>query len=183
MVDVIKNLGEGNPYARSMVRQMKLAKLPGSAAPELAVDNHYGEFSSLASMRGKVVLLDFTADSDFYCTKAYPYLKKMYADLYPKGLEVIGLNRYEGFYKDREGLTPKAEFIAKKGLMKEYGLPWPLLFGPRKNQINYGVEGIPHYVVIGRDGKVASIAVGYNEPLNKQLRATVEKALEAGNNK
>ncbi|MEP6755810.1 MAG: TlpA disulfide reductase family protein, partial [Chthonomonadales bacterium] len=182
-LDAIKKLGEGNTYARSMVSQMKLAKLPGSVAPELTVDHHYGEYSSLASMRGKVVVLDFTADWCIFCKKAYPDMKKMYAELHPKGLEVIGLTTYYGYYKDQKNLTPEAEFAANKGHIEEFGLPWPLLFGPRENQTNYGVSGIPHYVVIGRDGKVASITVGFNEPLHKQLRASVEKALEANNNK
>ncbi len=178
LVEAVKKLGETNRAASSIVSKLKLAKLPGSPAPELAIDRHYGEFSSLASLRGKVVVLDFTADWCIFCKRAYPDMKKLYNELHPKGLEVIGITTYYGYYKDQKGLSPEAEYVANKGHIEEFGLPWPLLFGGRENMTNYGVSGIPHYVVIDREGKIASITVGYNEPLHKQLRASVEKALE-----
>jgi hypothetical protein len=57
----VKKLGADNIYARSMVSKIKLAKIPGAPAPELVADRHYGNFKDLASLRGKVVVLDFTA--------------------------------------------------------------------------------------------------------------------------
>lgn len=57
----VKKLGADNAYARQMVSKIKLAKIPGSPAPELVAERHYGEFKDLASLRGKVVVLDFTA--------------------------------------------------------------------------------------------------------------------------
>ena len=181
--DAIKKLGPDNNFARSMVSKLKLAHLVGNPAPELAVERHYGDYSSLSSLRGKVVVLDFTADWCVFCKKAYPDMKKMYAELHSKGLEVIGVTTYYGYYKDQKNLSPEAEYVANKGHIEEFGLPWPLLFGPRDNFTNFGVSGIPHYVVIGRDGKVASVTVGYNEPLHKQLRTSVEKALEVSASK
>ncbi len=57
----VKKLGPDSPYASSIVSKLILAKLPGSTAPELVMDRHYGDFKDLASLRGKVVVLDFTA--------------------------------------------------------------------------------------------------------------------------
>ncbi len=57
----VKKIGPDNITARSLVHKLTIAKLYGSPAPELVIDRHYGEFKDLASLRGKVVLLDFTS--------------------------------------------------------------------------------------------------------------------------
>ena len=137
----------------------------------------------VSSLKGKVVVIQFLFTWCPHCQATAQWLSKMKAELGPKGLEVIGVTTYYGYYKDQKNLSPEAEYVANKGHIEEFGLPWPLLFGPRDNFTNFGVSGIPHYVVIGRDGKVASVTVGYNEPLHKQLRTSVEKALEVSASK
>ena len=101
----------------------------------------------------------------------------MYRELKEKGLEVVAITTYYGYYKAEQGLTPDKEFAKMAQYMDEWELPWPMVFGTKANFDAYGVSGIPQYVVIGRDGKVAGVTVGYNEELHNQLRATVEKAL------
>jgi hypothetical protein len=56
-----QKLSTDSPYAKSIDGKLKLAKLPGSPAPELVQERGYGGFSSLANLKGKVVILDFTA--------------------------------------------------------------------------------------------------------------------------
>ena len=101
----------------------------------------------------------------------------MYRELKDKGLEVIAITKYYGYYKAERGLSKDQEFAKLKDYIDEWELPWPLIVGDNSNFENYGVGGIPQYVVIGRDGKVFSITVGYNEALHNELRANVEKAL------
>ena len=101
----------------------------------------------------------------------------MYQRLKDRGLEVVGITRLYGYYKNERDLPPDEEFKRLAEFIKEFDLPWPLVVGPQSNFEAYGVGGIPQYVVIGRDGKVASITIGYNEALHKELEASVEKAL------
>jgi len=54
-------LKKGSPYARGLNNKLTFATLPGSIAPELKQERGYGGFTSLESMRGKVVIVDFTA--------------------------------------------------------------------------------------------------------------------------
>lgn len=56
-----EKLPADSPYVKPIESKLKLAKLPGSPAPELVQERGYGGFSSLASLKGKVVVLDFTA--------------------------------------------------------------------------------------------------------------------------
>src|SRR5690242_19758804 len=108
-------------------------------------------------------------------------MKKMYRELKDKGLEVIGITKYYGYYKaenvQKRDMPKDVEFANLKSYIDEWELPWPLVVGDDSNFSNYGVGGIPQYVVIGRDGKVFSVTVGYNEPLHAELRGNVEKAL------
>ncbi len=122
-------------FAFCGVGRLVLSPIVGYA-PTAAAD----PYSSLASLRGKVVVLDFTADWGIFCKKAYPDMKKMYNELHPKGLEVIGITTYYGYYKDQKNLSPEAEYVANKGHIEEFGLPWPLLFGSRENRTKYGVR-------------------------------------------
>ncbi|HVL39741.1 MAG TPA: hypothetical protein VM328_10165, partial [Fimbriimonadaceae bacterium] len=84
-------------------------------------------------------------------------MKKMVEELGPQGLEVVGVTSYYGYYKTERPLTPDQEFERMQGFVKnEHALPWPVIFGSRENFEKYGVGGIPHITVIGRDGKVHS---------------------------
>jgi hypothetical protein len=56
-----KKLGPESRYARSLESKINLAKLPGSTAPPIVQERGYGDYKGLDSLRGKVVVLDFTA--------------------------------------------------------------------------------------------------------------------------
>ena len=56
-----EKLSPDSQYVKPIESKLKLAKLPGSPAPELVQERGYGGFSSLASLKGKVVVVDFTA--------------------------------------------------------------------------------------------------------------------------
>lgn len=104
-------------------------------------------------------------------------MKKMYRELRDKGLEVVAITRYYGFYKAERNITPEAEYARMKEYMEEWELPWPMVFGDNANFEAYGVGGIPQYVVIDAQGKVDTIVVGYNEALHAKLRRSVERLL------
>src|SRR5438045_4375991 len=104
-------------------------------------------------------------------------MKKMYRELKDKGLEVVAVTQYYGYYKAEKGLSKDEEYKRMAGYMEEWELPWPMVIGDKANFEAYGVGGIPQYVVIDRDGKVASINVGYSDELHTKFRAGVEKIL------
>ena len=43
---------------------------------------------------------------------------------------------------------------------------------------SYNVRGIPQSVVIGRDGTVKKVFVGFGEGMEKEMRAAIEEALK-----
>ncbi len=101
----------------------------------------------------------------------------MYQELRSRGLEVVAVTSYAGSYKAITKLSPEAEFAKMREYIDEWELPWPMVFGTIGNYQAYGVHGIPQYVVIDREGRIASITIGYDEAAFNILRSSVIEAL------
>lgn len=66
---------------------------PGNTrmAPALAMDTLQGGRFDLSKMRGRPVLVTFWATTCTTCLKEMPHLIKLYRELHPRGLEIIGI--------------------------------------------------------------------------------------------
>lgn len=172
-----KHLSPNSRYGSAFVTKTNFIKVVGEPAPVLKRERGYGQFTSLDAYKGKVVILDFMAHWCGPCKMAFPDMKKMYDELHSKGLEVVSVTTYYGFYAKEKNITPDAEFAKMESFVAKYGLTWPVVFGDNSNSENYGVSGIPHFVIIDRSGKVNSITVGYSADLHAKMRKTVEDLL------
>lgn len=172
-----QKVAEGSPVAQQLDSKIKQATLVGSVAPPLTRERGYGDFAGLESLRGKVVVVDFTAHWWPFCKRGYPAMRKMYDELKSKGLEVVGVTTYFGFFGSERGISKDEEYAKLADLRKAYNINWPMVVGPKSNVEAYGVNEFPHYVVLGRDGKVVSSTVGFSTDQFHRLRASVEKAL------
>ncbi|RYG76414.1 TlpA family protein disulfide reductase, partial [bacterium] len=151
----------------------------GKPAPEIVAERAIGTYPGLAGLKGKVVVLDFFAHWCGPCKRAFPDMRALYADAKPKGLEIVGVTSFQGYYEDKQDLKPDAEFaLMKDRFIPEFKLPWPVIFEKgRAGSKAYGVSGIPHLVVIDRAGRVRRVVVGYTPEEFKGTRAFVERLL------
>jgi NAD-dependent DNA ligase len=101
----------------------------------------------------------------------------MYNDLKAKGLEVVAITQLYGYYKTERPLSKDDEFNRLADYIKEWSLPWPIVVSDKSNSENYGVNGIPQYVIVDRAGKVRAIHVGFSPERHEKLRNEVEKVL------
>jgi peroxiredoxin len=110
-----------------------------------------GRAVSLASQRGKVVLLNFWASWCAECRPEMPMFEQLHREFVAQGLSVIGINAREG--------VP-----AIRAYAKELRLTFPLVLDPKGN-INalYGVIGLPATFLVGRDGRALARAIGPRE--------------------
>jgi len=75
---------------------------------------------------------------------------------------VVSLTGYYGYFGSEKGLTNEQEYEKMKGFVSDVKIAWPVLFdGSRKNNANFGVQGIPQLVVIDRKGIVRKVEVGF----------------------
>lgn len=149
----------------------------GMAPVAIESSRGYGEYTSLAALKGKVVMVDFFAHWCPPCKAAFPDMRKMYDDLKGKGFEIVGVTRYYGYYNKEQNLSQDDEFARMKGFIDEFKINWPIIYDNNNSFTNYGVSGIPTAVLIDRKGVVHEFHVGYSPESFKAFRAEVEKLL------
>jgi cytochrome c biogenesis protein CcmG, thiol:disulfide interchange protein DsbE len=109
-----------------------------------------GQEVKLASLKGKVVLLNFWATWCGPCMLEIPSFVQIQAEYKDKGFQAIGVSVDD----PPEKLTPFA---------KEYQINYPLLVGQEREDLQTaygGIFGIPISFVISRDGKVCRKQIG-----------------------
>jgi peroxiredoxin len=134
----------------------------GTQAPDFALKNPAGETVSLKDLKGKVVLLDFWATWCPPCRAAMPGIQAIHEKYKDKGVVVLGMN-----FNDNG--NPKA-------YMEKNKFTYGLLLNAETVGGVYGIGGIPHFVVIGPDGKIEYAGVGYGgKKTDEDIEAAIEK--------
>lgn len=123
---------------------------------------------SLASYRGRPVVLNFWASWCIPCKDEAPFLEELWRDNRDRELVVLGL--------DSRDFRADARRFADR-----FGLTFPLLYdGPGDEASSFGVTGFPETFVLDREGRVVAAFKGGvdGEDVRPKLLAAVELALE-----
>ncbi len=114
---------------------------------------------------GKVVYLDFWASWCGPCAKSFPFMADLQRELKDRGLQVIGVNL------DEQPDDARA-FLAK------YPVNFTIARDPGEQCARaFDVKAMPSSYLIGRDGVIRHIHMGYRTDEGKQLRQLVEQLL------
>ncbi|MBX3375899.1 MAG: redoxin domain-containing protein [Phycisphaeraceae bacterium] len=144
----------------------KLKFAAGDTAPDFTLKTPAGQDVALANLKGKVVLLDFWATWCGPCIAAMPSIQRLHEKYEGKPVVILGVNTWE------RGAADKAQKFMEKNKYT-YGL---LLKGDDLAEA-YGVPGIPTLVLIGPDGKILHIGVGFGPDEEKHLSEMIDKAI------
>ncbi|MEX2672560.1 MAG: redoxin family protein [Phycisphaeraceae bacterium] len=159
---------EGAEEVASLTERPK-HPLTGSEASAFELEEMGGENRTLAAHAGKdIVILDFWATWCGPCVSAMPLILEVASENKDNNVVLYAVNQRE----------TEEEVQA---FLEEHGMDIDHVLMDRQGQVaqSYGVEGIPQTVVIGKDGKIHNIHVGFSPDLKKRLQADIEELLAA----
>ncbi len=139
--------------------------LEGKPAPDFKLTGIDGSTVALADLKGSVTVLDFWATWCGPCVESLPHIDQINADLSDKGLKVYAINLQE----------TKAQ-VQKFIVSKKLTLP-VLLDTSGSTAKSYLANAIPETVIIGKDGIVKKVFVGFggDEPVRAAIDAEMKK--------
>lgn len=117
--------------------------LVGKPAPAFTLQTLNGGTVSLASLKGRPVVLNFWASWCVPCRDEAPQLRDLSEKQTANGLAVVGV-----VFSDKN-------LKAVNSFVQEYALAYPSLLDPQLNtSIAYGVSGVPETFFIDKSGVV-----------------------------
>ncbi len=164
-------------------REAPAAPPSASSAPELLVNQWIEQQpTSLAGLRGQVVLLDFWATWCGPCRVQMPRLAALQRKYGRRGLVVLGLTTYQGRGDGRE-MSPAEELVFLRQFKRRVGAAYGFAVTDTDvNEENYGVASFPTTVLLDRRGRVRLISVGAAQGGEAALEAAIRRLLDEGAN-
>ena len=141
----------------------------GDIAPEMELELTDGQKVKLSDLRGKVVMLQFTASWCGVCRKEMPFIEK---DIWQKhksnpNFALIGVDRDE----------PLETVL---GFAEKTGVTYPLALDPGADHFAKYAErkaGITRNVLVDKDGKIVMLTRLYNEEEFASLCKKIDEML------
>lgn len=150
----------------------------GPPAPALELPRIDGSTARLASLRGRVVVVNLWATWCPPCVREMPSLQRVYERFADRGLEVLAVAVDD--YPGERG--PDGRIV---GLVSEfvdaYGLTFPVAIDPTgATERRFGTEYLPTTVLIDREGRIRATEIGGRDWDQEPYLGMIESLLEEG---
>jgi len=141
----------------------------GDMAPDFTVQTTAGETIKLSDLRGKVVMLQFTASWCVVCRKEMPFIER---DIWQKHKDkpafyLLGVDRDEPLDKVKE-------------FAKQTGITYPMALDPGGDVFALYAErkaGITRNVIVDKEGRIVMLTRLYNEEEFSEMCKKIDELL------
>ncbi len=153
-----------------------ISPLNGKPAPNFTLNDVNGKKVSLASYRGKAVMLNFWATWCAPCRLETPWIVELRQKYAAQGFEVLGIDT-EGddlAKDDRAGWTKAAAAAGK--FVADEKIPYPVLLNGDSISRDYGgLDDLPTSFFVDRKGVIVASQVGLTSA--SDIESKIRKAL------
>jgi len=141
--------------------------LVGKAAPDFALKSVDGQDCKLSDQKGKVVILDFWATWCPPCRQSLPHVQSVSQDkaLAAKNVVAWAVNQQE------------SDDDVKKFLQDNHYTFEVALDASGSVGSSYKVTGMPTTVIIGTDGVIKNVFIGFGDDSAKQIDDAIQQAI------
>jgi cytochrome c biogenesis protein CcmG/thiol:disulfide interchange protein DsbE len=153
-----------------------VSPLTGKPAPAFALEDLSGKKVSLASYKGKALLINFWATWCAPCKIETPWLVELRDQYAPQGFEILGISTEGDDLKpdDKAGWAKDKAAIQKS--VEQMHMPYPVLINGDSLADTYGgLDAMPTSFFVDRNGKIVAAQLGLTS--KEDIEANIHKAL------
>jgi thiol-disulfide isomerase/thioredoxin len=151
-----------------------ISRLKGKAAPGFALEDLSGRKVSLASYKGRAVLINFWATWCAPCKVETPWLIALRNQYAAQGFEVLGISADDIDRGDPQKLSEEKNEIAR--FAEQMHIPYPVLIdGDTLSKPYGGLDELPTSFFVDRKGTVVAAQLGLTS--KDDIEANIHKAL------
>ena len=140
----------------------------GQTAPDFTIKEANGKEYKLSDLRGKVVMLQFTASWCSVCRTEMPFIEKeIWKPWKDRGLELLGIDRDE----------PREKVIK---FQKEMSITYPLALDPGADIFGLYADknaGVTRNVIIDRSGRIIFLTRLYDRSEFEKMKKVISDEL------
>jgi cytochrome c biogenesis protein CcmG/thiol:disulfide interchange protein DsbE len=153
-----------------------VSPLKGKSAPDFTLEDLSGKKVSLASYKGKAVLINFWATWCGPCKVETPWLIELRNQYAPQGFEVLGISTEgDDLQKDDKAGWAKDKAAIARFVQQEH-VPYPILVdGDSLSKPYDGLDEMPTSYFVNRNGTVVAVQLGLTSKAD--IEGNIKKAL------